>query len=307
MESEKWPEAADTLVTMLSDTRDFSQDLNYVDQLSWPVHKVARAVAHALEDYPYLNEHHITAMMKLADTASLPDPFVTCSILSALSNKKDSRLDAFLARCLASPGLGGSAYRPVAQSAAWAIFDRVINSKLTLSPEVVRLLRSAVNDSSGLISGPVVAAVGLLGDPETVRTIAVDVASQTNPARAELLLVATCFADIPAISLKSLLNQVRQPAKRLAEIVMSNSDDAEKLATVVLADPDVTEWSSSLDPEKDVEGVTSWLLRTQFELPALDPEHNPRKYRLPNRIPTMTMRSLTPMREEAEACEEDGR
>lgn len=307
MEREKWLEAADTLVAMLSDTRDFSQDLHYIDQLSWPVHKVARAAAHALEYYPYLNEHHITSMMELADTASLSDPFVTCSILSALGTKEDSRLDAFLARSLASPGLGGSAYRPVAQSAAWAIFDRVINSKLTLNPEVVRLLAVAVNDSNGLISGPVIAAVGLLGDPDTVRTIAFSMVSQTNPARAELLLIATCLADIPATDLKALLRQVRRPVQRLTEIIRTCADDAEKLVAVAQADADVAAWSSSLDPESDVEGVTAWLMRTQFRLPVVDPEHDPRKYRLPHRIPTMTMRSLTPMREEAEACEEDGR
>lgn len=308
MNSEKWPEATDPLVAMLSDNRDFSQDLNYLDQLSWPVHKVAREASHALKEYLYISDHQITAMMELVSTGSLSDPFVTSSILNALSNKEDSRLDYFLTICLGSQGLGGSGeYRPVAQSAAWAILDRVIDSKLTLSTEVVSLLRSAVNDSDGLIAGPVIVAVGVLGNLELVRTVAFDIVSQKNPARAELLLVATCFADLPSIELKGLLSQVRRPAERFAEIIRSYADDGENLITVAQADTDVTGWSRSLDPANDVEGVTSWLVSLQFKLPVLNSDYDPRKYRLPNRIPTMTMRSLSPMREEAEVCEEDGR
>lgn len=308
MNSEKWPEAADSLVAMLSDNRDFSQDPNYLDQLSWPVHKVARAAAHALKEFQYLSEHHITAMMELVSTGSLSDPFVTASILNALSDKEGNRLEYFLASYLQSTGLGGSAtYRPVAQSAAWAIFDRVIDSKFTLSAEVVTLLRSAVNDSDGLISGPVIVAVGVLGDSELVRTVAFDIASQKNLARAELLLVATCFADISSTDLKGLLSQVRRPVERLVEIVKTNADDGEDIIAIAQADTDVTGWSRSLDPANDVDGVTSWLVSLQFKLPVLNSEYDPRKYRLPNRIPTMTMRSLSPMREDAEVCEEDGR
>jgi len=311
MEHEHWPEARNALISLLSDTRDFNNGGSILKD-SWPVYKVARAAAHALKKDHGLQKHHITEMIRLATTSSssIHDSFVICSILNALADKKDHRIDTILAENLSSPGIGGSSeYRPIAQAAAWALFDRSVNSKLIIKSKAMQMLKSAAVDPYGLISGPVIAAVGLSGNAHLVRMLEKPLSSYSLSTRAELLLLTAAFIlDFRTCrELAKSLNLIGKPVTRLVEITISHKDNSEDPGYLASKESSVIEWSRSLDPRKDVEGVTAWIINHQFNLPIGDTSFDPRAYILPQRRPLLTMRSLTPMREEENVAQEDGR
>ena len=60
----------------------------------------------------------------------------------------------------------------------------------------------------------------------------------------------------------------------------------------------VEAWSLSLDATADVQCYSVWLASEAFHLPVREKVTDPRAFNLPERIGVITMRSLTPAREE---------
>jgi hypothetical protein len=52
-------------------------------------------------------------------------------------------------------------------------------------------------------------------------------------------------------------------------------------------------WSLSLEPSRDVEGTTSWMLNAAFSLPSSHEDFDPRSLLLPKPIGVLTMRSFS--------------
>lgn len=129
MEEGRWPEAIVGLANLLRDERDFSSDPGFFRGPSWSEFRVARTAARALGAYDKLPEGTVTALLDAALTESR-DPFVACAAIAALANKDDNRISDAIDAALKSTGLkGASEYRPLAQAAAWAMFDRAVANK----------------------------------------------------------------------------------------------------------------------------------------------------------------------------------
>jgi hypothetical protein len=300
MQSNPWPEATDALISLLSDTRDYnSSNVGYLNQFSWPHHVIAREAAKAIKCYSILHEGHISEMIEMVTHGSFEDPFVTCSIFDALSKQNDGRVDTLLAKSLSLPGLSGSAtYNPVSQAAAWALFDRSVNDKLTLDEEISEFIYNAILETSELVAGPLLMVVGLSEDEELLRTTAIALSGYSDISYIELLYLSVSFTDSNVDGeLAQLSNNSRQPLVRIIEILRAQTGDFKKIALMLQEDEGVMDWCQKLDPNRGVEGVIAWMLNSQFALPIIE-NYDPRTFKLPDQIPLMTMRSLTPFLEE---------
>ncbi len=158
MEEHRWPEAIDSLIELLADTRNFGSHLSMGG--AWSRFSVARSAAQALGAFEGLPVSAIDALLDAASAHSA-DPFVACAALSALAKQDDARITPVLLTALESPGLDGdAAFRPRAQAAAWALCDRATSEKLdALDPDAARV---AQRDTS-VIAGPLLVAFGALG------------------------------------------------------------------------------------------------------------------------------------------------
>jgi len=61
--------------------------------------------------------------------------------------------------------------------------------------------------------------------------------------------------------------------------------------------PKLSEWTLSLDGNRDVQGYTAWLVSTGLRLAVRTTMSDPRAFDLPKRIGVFSLRSLTPARE----------
>ena len=286
MKEHKWPEAVDALVDLLGDKRDFSCDPGYLHGPSWSEFRVARAAAHALGAFENLTESAVSALLEAAQQKSR-DPFVACAAVRALADKDDARISGAINVALESLGLRGAPqYRPLSQSAAWALFDRAVAEKyVQLSSTAIRM---AIEDLP-VVAGPLLMAGGVVGG-KTRDVLVHHLDGPSLASRAELLRVAMIIAG----SAGDLALEGCEPI--LAELADGiNRDDLDKKERI-----EVEEWSRNLDPEQDVQLFTAWVVNTFLDLPLAHDINDPRALNLPKRIGVMTMRSLTPAREEGQ-------
>lgn len=284
MQEYRWPEAIGPLVGLLGDERNFSSDYGYVGGPFWPEFLVARAAAHALEAYESLSKNAVDALLKATSNES-PDLFVACAAISALVDKDDSRIPNAMNDALKSNGLKGAPkYRPLAQVAAWSLYDRAVAGKtVQFSDDAIRF---AVEDLP-VIAGPLLMAAGTLGG-EAREMLLSQLASRDLTTRTELVRVAAIVAGVGA---GLVLGGCELLLKKLADGMTVNELGQEERAAVEA-------WTRGLDPKRDVQRYTAWVVNAAFELPLTEEVGSPRALDLPKRIGLLTLRSLTPAREE---------
>ncbi len=106
----------------------------------------------SLGAYESLPTLAIEALLAAGMGATSRDPFVACAALAALAIKDDDRVLPALVAALGSDGPADSPqHRPVAQAAAWALFDRTVAGKSTL--EDPRLVEASYN-AGPAVAGP---------------------------------------------------------------------------------------------------------------------------------------------------------
>ncbi|NCC22315.1 MAG: hypothetical protein EOM26_07615 [Alphaproteobacteria bacterium] len=289
MRNHRWPEAVDSLVQLLSDRRNFSNDHGFGS--SWSDFCVARAAAKALGAYDTLPEPALDALLTAAGNFGYADPFVVCAALSALADKEDDGiLPALIAGLLSPPLPGAPEHRPIAQAASWAVFDRSRAGKLTLGDPI--LARLACDDSAE-VAGPLLMAFGVVGGLERDALLSsLDAAGRTT--RSDLLMVASAaMNNLPDRG----ASQVHQALAKLAERRHIEALDRVEKETLEA-------WSLSLDTETDVQVCAVWIASEFFNLPVRELKAEPRAFQLPNRIPVLTMRSFSQAREEFSGCDD---
>ena len=289
MEEKRWPEAIPSLIRLLGDQRNYNSDFGITRGPSWSIYRVARAAARALGVYDSLPLSAIDALLS-ASGASSKDPFVACAAATALAVKDDARITPFLVGALASPGLQGSPqHRPMAQAAAWALFDRAQAGMLKEGEADV--MTTAVSGAAS-IAAPTMMAIAVADLPAS-KLLAEQLTKHDLSYRIELLCTAV------AISHGVVLEGAREPQVKLASLYPDRwADGAESKI--------LTEWSLSLKNERDVQGHTAWLA-SEVNLPVQEKPKDPRAFDLPERIGILTMRSLTPAREIGDRSPDDGR
>lgn len=290
MKEYQWPEAINALVKLLCDQRNFASHAGAGS--TWSKYNVARAAAHALEAYKVLPDEVIYALLETAQAGG-PDPFVGCAALSALAGRDDPRIAPALLSALASPGLDRSpTHRPLAQAAAWAIFDRAISDRTdVLVPEAVEVAKRA----AALIAGPILAAFAVhAGDEREALLKHFKAVGQLD--REALMRTAAIVADrVEGLS----LDDREKVLLRLACGETPNSLSSEDLSAAET-------WSLGLDVRSGFERFVGWMVEIAFKLPLRGAVGDIRAYDLPERIGVMTMRSFTPYREEDGVGVDDG-
>jgi HEAT repeat protein len=288
MKSEKWPEAVESLVGLLSDRRDFSIDRAYGLGQGWAQHRVGRAAAAALAAYEVLPSWAIDGLLAAAAQVSA-DPFVACAALSALANKDDDRITPALMVAIESPGLPGSPlHRPLAQAAAWALFDRAVARKLGIDGDKLAV---PARDGAPEVAGPLLMTMSIVGGGARDALLA-DLRARHRNERVALLEVAAAAVNMPtSVDPPMVLLERLAAGEQIDQFQTEERDQLEN-------------WSRGLDVGADVSGTTAWLLSAVFHLPVPGSPQNPRAFILPKRIRVLTMRSLSPSREEFQGLDD---
>jgi hypothetical protein len=289
MEKHRWPEAVDALVKLLGDTRNFASQLGVG---SWSKFSVARTAARALGAYEVLPNGAIDAIIEAA-RAEGPDPFVACAALSALANRDDPRVMPVMQWALASAGLDRSrSHRPRAQAAAWALCDRATSGRSDmLTPDVARFAERDV----AAVAGPLLVAIGV--HPCEMRDGLLKRLRASGQHGREGLVVTAAVAANGAAGMS--LDVREQTLCRLA--------GGEELDSLSPADRAAVEaWSRGLNLGGGFERFIAWIAELVFKLPLNGDLGDIRAFALPERIGVLTMRSMTPHREEDGGGVDDG-
>ncbi|HYR08224.1 MAG TPA: hypothetical protein VEQ60_10665, partial [Longimicrobium sp.] len=285
MQERLWPEALESLVKLLSDRRDFGNDYALRAGASWAQFRVARAAANSLGAYDTLPVEVIDALLSAAGDIGNRDPFVACAALSALALKDDARIPPALLAGLSTPGMSGAPrYRPLAQAASWALYNRALVGKLEMNDSK---LAEAATNASFEVAGPLLMAFGAVGGPARQALLS-NLAAGGLAARVELVLVAAAAEN-------------KLPSEGVARIyeLLALLSAGERLESLNPADRDaLTTWSLSLDPDADVQRHSVWLASKAFSLPVQEGVDDPDAFLLPKRMNVMTIRSFSPAREE---------
>jgi hypothetical protein len=290
MKEYHWPEAVGALVKLLRDRRNFASHAGVGTY--WSKFSVARAAARALGAYEALPERTIDALLRAAQADSA-DPFVACAALSALAEQDDPRIVPAMLLALASPDLNRSpSHRPRAQAAAWALFDRAASGRSDmLIPEAAGV---AERDEAP-IAGPLLLAFGVRPS-EARESLLMRLRASREHDREALVQTAAIAADaVAGISLDD------------REHVLLRLAHGEALDSLSPEDRVVAEaWSNALDVRSGFGRFIGWIVEIAFKLPLNGDVGDIRAYILPERIGVLTMRSLTPHREEDGGRVDDG-
>lgn len=247
MAERRWPEAIGALVDLLRDTRDFGSGDFPLPQRS-PVYEVAQAAATALGSYDDLPEFAVTALIEQISNAQYRDPAVACIALKALTRCTDSRMTAVLLEALQKSTLeDASDVRPLAETAAWELLERVQAGTASLQPhEYDRLVQAACTDPPE-VAAPVLLTLQQLSTPAALRLVD-DLQHAGKPERAELLLVAA------AVDGKLSDEPGDPPLRLLARLARAQSAPLTQPEHVLLQT-----WRAALDTKEDVAKVTAQL------------------------------------------------
>jgi hypothetical protein len=284
MKAERWPEAVDSLLLMLEDSRDFSSDRGFGNGPHWSTFRVARAAADALQSFTELNPEQLQRLIASAEDSARRDPFVSCASLLALSNKAGQQSESVLIDALEGAGLDGTQrYRVRAQAGAWSLFDRAVAG---VSIQCIDQITRAARDEQPHIAAPLLLAAGLVRG-ECRDRLAAELGARRLSARLELLAVGAASVGVLLAGASPRLAVLSKLAAGTA-LADLQQDEMNLLVS----------WSSSLDASNDVEGTTAWVLANFFQLPVRDEAFNARAYDLPERIEVLNLRSFSPAREE---------
>lgn len=284
-----WPEAIDTLIRLLGDTRDFANYLSVENSSS--AFSVARAAARALEAYETLPLGAVDALLKAAQ-ADGSDPFVACASLSALASKDDPRIVPVLLSALKSQEFRKSpALRPHAQAAAWAAFDRVISGRSDI-------LTSDVADLAGqgepIVAGPLLLAFGIC-EGEERDSLLKKIHAVRHFEREAVIRTAAIAA-----------NAVAKMSLDAREKILWRLTLGETLEELTSEDRALVEaWSQTLEVDGGFERFIAWVADLAFKLPLNDDVGKIRAFDLPKRTRVMTLRSFSPYREKGQGHTDD--
>ena len=290
MQGRTWPEAVDALVDLLRDERDFGTDYG---SGSWSRFSVARAAAWALGEYDELPQRGVKGLVEAVRRRSR-DPLVACAAVSALAGRDGWGAAEAVSGALETAGMADAPrYRPLAQAAAWAAFDGVVaGRRMACTPVQMATAREEV----AVVAGPLLMATGMQGGAARARLLA-ELGDLIEDGRAALVRVAAVVAErIDGLAL-------REHEKTLAKL--RKSEPAPQLTEAERADAE--SWSLGLDANDEFEQFMRWLVSKVFDLPMKDEVEDVRALDLPERIPVLTMRSLTPYREQTPSGSDDGR
>lgn len=281
MQDHPWPEAIEPLIKLLANRRNFGTQMMGG---GWARFSAARAAAQALRKYKALPVSAVDALLEAAHTDSA-DPFVACAALSALAKQDDPRITPVLLKALESPGLDNNPeYRPRAQAAAWALCDRITGARLdTLDPVTARAARS---DTSP-IAAPLLVAFGAFGG-EPRENLLKELRARSQFKR-ETLIRITAIAVNRVNGLT--LDDREQILWKLARGNPLDALTAEDRACV-------ESWSRGLNVGSGIDRFVAWVANAAFGLPLSKEIGNIQAFELPERIGVMSLRSLSPYREE---------
>ncbi len=279
MGDHRWPESISALITLIADDRNFANSMGMGN--SWPRFAVARAAAAALGRFGALPTAAIDELLAFA-AGRLIDPFVAPAALLALAKKDDARITPALLASLDAPGLRDSpGHRPTAQAGAWALFDRANDGKID---DLGSAIEFATNDAPS-IAGPLLMAAGMLVGPGRT-TLLAQLERNGHQHRATLVrLIAIASGRADGLD----LDERERLLSRLNEDGPALSNDERSL---------LENWSMGLDLDDGFGPYAAWIAHKAFDLPLADDMVDVRAFDLPDTIPVMTMRSLTPYREE---------
>lgn len=279
MGDHRWSESITALVTLIADDRNFATSMGMRN--SWPRFAVARAAATALGKFESLPTAVIDELLAFAAGRSA-DPFVAAAALLALAEKDDVRITPALLASLDAPGLRHSpAHRPTAQAGAWALFDRANDGKI----EDLGSARAFATSDGPTVAGPLLMAAGMLtGSGRT--TLLGQLERNGHHDRAALVRL-TAVASGRAEGIE--LDERERLLSRLAGNGPALSDDERSL---------LEDWSEGLDLDSGFEPYAAWVASKAFDLPLADDLVDVRAFDLPDTIPVLTMRSMSPYREE---------
>lgn len=281
MASHRWPEALPALTKLLSDDRNYNSQLAMGAR--WSRFAVARAAASALAGYDAIPQDSVDRLIEVAETPSR-DPFVAFAAYSALATRRDERITPLLLAAVGSAGMSDHPYhRPQAQAAAWAIYDRALSGALA---GLGSAATSAIEDAPP-IAGPLLMAAGFTHGPER-QALLMELERLGRTDAASLVRLAAVLAErsdgltlddqeciLAGVAPEGTLDGLDGPSRSRLE-----------------------EWSMGLDQRQGVQRYVAWLAGEALGLPL---DHDPgdvRSLELPGVVPVMTMRSLTPHREE---------
>jgi len=249
---------------------------------SWPRFAVARAAAAALGNFEDLPTAAIDELLAFAAGRSA-DPFVAAAALLALAKKDDARITPVLLASLDAPGLRDSpAHRPKAQAGAWALFDRANDGKID---DLGSAMGFAASDGPS-VAGPLLLAAGLLVGPGRTSLLS-QLERNGHVDRAvlvKLAAIASKRADgVELDERERLLSRVAHGGREAL------SEDERSL---------LERWSQGLDLEGGFDPYAAWIANKVLDLPLADEVVDMRAFDLPETIPVISMRSLSPYREE---------
>ena len=286
----RWVEAIEPLAALVGDSRNYDSRPQYLAGPSWSDFAVARAAARSLGAYDTLPDAAVDRLLLAVGDRSCTDPLVACRALTALTFCDDARIDGSIMAAFRAPPIASApGYRPLSQSAAWALLDRAALGLVDLdaldSDELLRLCHS----SKAPIAGPLIAAVAFL-DESLARTLAKALDTQRKVDRLELLLVACVVAGRPSPT------QTTGPIAILRAMETQGGDSLDPGSRAT-----IEAWGAKLDTRNGVESITAFLASEVFSVPAKGPNRDPRQYDLPKRIGFLTMRSLSGDAEERDS------
>jgi hypothetical protein len=285
MGEERWSEAIDALIELLRDNRNFGSMREIGAGPAWAEFRVARAAARALGNYDTLPARALNALISAAKDHSSPDPFVACAALTALAEKDDMRIGSLLHEALGWPGLAGAPiYSPIAQTAAWGLFDRAVAKRLRHGD---LLPLHQVLNLEPVIAGPLLMAHGVAGGEALTDLLAQLPVRDSKAPRQLVLITAVACGQVPPAGEDLVFHML---AKLGSGVAIDTLDQNTRTR--------IETWIQELDPSNPFERLCIWIADAGFGLPVTQKVSDPRALKLPERLGVLTLRSLTPAREE---------
>lgn len=284
MRSLKWPEARPALVDLLGDTRNYA---SHLAQPSWSRYAVARAAASCLGRYEALPVEVVSAL-QVAVTSGNSDPIVPAAAISALAMADEPGVIDLFRDALVGEGIKRAArYRPAAQAAAWAIFDRTVAGKNDGFRS--EFIETAIDDVAS-IAGPLLITLGLV-ESDVRNRVLERLEKKGAMDRAELVRLGAIVAQTCG-GLR--LSEIEKAILLRVQNESSTPSDETLLQT----------WSLGLRTEEGFERFVAWIAEVILKLPVANEIGDIRAIELPPRISVLNLRSLTPYGEEL--GEDDG-
>ncbi|MEH2469208.1 hypothetical protein V1281_001538 [Nitrobacteraceae bacterium AZCC 2161] len=282
MNEHSWSEAVDSLVGLLSDTRNFASDYPSGDGTPSARFRVATSAARALGQYAGLPEGAIAALVVAAADSENRDPYVAAHAMFALKDKDNPRVVSLCRDAIEASHERGPTVQ--AHAAAWVLFDRAAAGLLKEYPVSTDLL-------AGLdmaVAGPLLMAIGICGG-ETRDTAALGLVALGDTDRSKLIVTGSAAARSLPEGVTDLIDL------KLASRPVDKDD--EPLTTE--DELDISQHLKALRADCAIDRYRMWLLCIAFGFPLPEAVQNIRDFKVPDRsMRVLTMRSMSRDREE---------